>query len=112
MIVRNDLGCEWRKRHCASVVLKRVGWPGLSLRSPGLDSNRGFEDSAPATQPKCTCLGKEPIHRQAPAGNSGFGVGVLAASEAHRIRWIGRTIAINPAIDGIDVPHHLRAGGE
>src|SRR5206468_3061914 len=26
------------------------GWPGLSLRSPGLDGNRGFEDSAPATR--------------------------------------------------------------
>src|SRR4051812_50186976 len=29
---------------------RRIGWPGLSLRSPGASRDRGFEDSAPATR--------------------------------------------------------------
>src|SRR6476660_7334301 len=32
-----------------SAILLIIAWPGLSLRSPGLRNDRGFEDSAPAT---------------------------------------------------------------
>src|SRR5205823_985958 len=31
------------------VLAEHGGWPGLSLRSPGANADRGFEDSAPAT---------------------------------------------------------------
>src|SRR5437868_10411343 len=43
------------------------GWPGLSLRSPGLAPRRGFEDSASATP-------RRPIARMTP-GQPGSGEG-------------------------------------
>src|SRR5437870_3117686 len=68
-------------------------------------------DSSPS-RANCDGLTEDPIYRNAPAGDSAFSFGDLAAPIGSLLSRSGGSVNVDALGQGIDVPDDLRAGGE